>query len=253
VTLPLKLSGAERGKQRYRAVLEVLSCNPVVAVAERYGAARQTEHGWMARYRTNGPHKASHHPAGNHRADQEHEEAQLRPQAHVPWPTRCGILGRVWALDPANSPDLIERLRPHGRDRDFEVAWVGEGWRSLVDECHAQIVAVFPDYELLNVKQNYGVLVYQAFPRRWADGQQLWTAQEQRVLGSITSEIQNRSEHVCEWCGGAGRLREWRSLELLTLCDPCDHRFPDPPLPLPSRSTSPEPNQPPNTTGPERT
>src|SRR5258708_37126264 len=38
-------------EQRYRAVLEVLSGIPVIEAAERYGAARQTLHRWMARYR----------------------------------------------------------------------------------------------------------------------------------------------------------------------------------------------------------
>jgi hypothetical protein len=55
--------------------------------------------------------------------------------------------GRVWALDPVNSCDLIGRLRRHGRDRNFEVAWVGEGWRPLVEECHERLEAAFPDYE----------------------------------------------------------------------------------------------------------
>ncbi|MGO9081193.1 MAG: helix-turn-helix domain-containing protein [Streptosporangiaceae bacterium] len=36
--------------QRYRTVLEVLSGIPVVEVAERHGAARQTVHRWLARY-----------------------------------------------------------------------------------------------------------------------------------------------------------------------------------------------------------
>lgn len=78
----------------------------------------------------------------------------------------CGNLACMWCLDPVNSPGLIERLRPHGRDRDFEVGWVGEGWRSLVDECHTRIVAVFHEYELVNIKQKYGELIYQAYPRR---------------------------------------------------------------------------------------
>jgi hypothetical protein len=55
---------------------------------------------------------------------------------------------RVWALNPANSRDLIDRLRPHGRDRNAEV---GEGWRPLVMECHERLAAAFPDYELLAI------------------------------------------------------------------------------------------------------
>jgi hypothetical protein len=137
----------------------------------------------------------------------------------------------MWCLDPVNSPDLIARLRPHGRGRDYEVARVGEGWRPLVDECHTRIVAVLPEYELVYIKQKYGVLIYQAYPRRAVDGERPWTGHEDRVLGVITGDIQNRSETVCEWCGAAGQLREWRNHEL-TLCDACDERFPDPPYPV---------------------
>jgi len=134
----------------------------------------------------------------------------------------------VWALDPDNSRDLIDRLRPHGRNRTFEVAEVGEGWRPLVEECHERLEAAFPEYELLYIKQKYGVLEYQAFPRRWAKGQGQWTTQEHDSLETITSQIRERSGNICEWCGAAGQLRDWRELEL-TLCDACDQRFPDPP------------------------
>jgi transposase len=41
-------------EQRYRAVLEVLSGNAVVEVAERYGVVRQTVHRWVVRYRAEG-------------------------------------------------------------------------------------------------------------------------------------------------------------------------------------------------------
>jgi hypothetical protein len=134
----------------------------------------------------------------------------------------------MWALDPVNSRDLIERLRRHVRDENCEVLWVGEGWRGLVEECHARLVAVFPEYELLNVKEKYGVLFFQAWPRPWAAGEERWTPGEEEALGAIVGEIQWKSESVCEWCGEPGELREWRAHEL-TLCDGCDGRFADPP------------------------
>lgn len=137
----------------------------------------------------------------------------------------------MWELDPANSRDLIDRLRPHARRFTLERVRVGEGWRPLVEECHERLLVAFPDYELLNIKQKWGVLVYQANPCRWVEGSKQWTKQEDKDFGAITSEIQMRSEAICEWCGAAGRLREWRNLEL-TLCDACDQRFPDPPYPV---------------------
>jgi hypothetical protein len=138
----------------------------------------------------------------------------------------------MWVLDPGNSADLIDRLRPHAHRFNFEVAWVGEGWRPLVEECHERLEAAFPDYELLAIKQKYGLLEYQAFPRRWVQGQTQWTDQEYADLLGITSEIRDRSESVCEWCGASGLLRESRTVER-TLCDACERRFPDPPTPAP--------------------
>ena len=41
-------------EQRYRAVLEVLDGAEVTEVARRYGVARQTLHGWLARYEAEG-------------------------------------------------------------------------------------------------------------------------------------------------------------------------------------------------------
>jgi hypothetical protein len=35
--------------------------------------------------------------------------------------------GRLWELDPANSRDLIDRLRPHAQRFTLKTAQVGEG------------------------------------------------------------------------------------------------------------------------------
>jgi hypothetical protein len=134
----------------------------------------------------------------------------------------------VWCLDPVNSGELIDQLRPHAR-YEFDVAWVGEGWRPLVEQCHRRLSAVFPEYELLNIKQKWGFLAYQAFPRRRVEGESRWSSEEKRQLADIAEEFRARSETVCEWCGAEARLRGWRALEL-TLCDACDSRFPDPPV-----------------------
>jgi transposase len=41
-------------EHRYRAVLEVRGGSPVVEVALRYGASRQSVYGWKARYERDG-------------------------------------------------------------------------------------------------------------------------------------------------------------------------------------------------------
>lgn len=132
----------------------------------------------------------------------------------------------MWTLDPANSPDLMKALAPHWRRPAADVAWVGEGWRHLVEECHRKVSARFPDYELLNIKQKYGVLAFLASPRPWSRGTSTWT-DEALELEQIIREYTRRSESTCEYCGAAGELRDSRTMHL-TLCDRCDARFSDP-------------------------
>lgn len=141
----------------------------------------------------------------------------------------------MWVLDPANSGDLITALRPHAREHEFEVCWVGEGWRDIVTQCHLAIVAEFPEYELLAVKQKFGVLELQALPRPWVRDQPRWTTDEAHALDAITDVARVASETTCEWCGDAADLRDDRTV-WLTLCDVCDARFPDPPY-IPGQQT----------------
>jgi hypothetical protein len=113
----------------------------------------------------------------------------------------------------------------------LDVVWVGEGWRSLVEDCHERLIAAFPDYELHAIKQKYGVLAYQAFPCRRVGDTRQWSDEEAAELAAITEEFRTRSEAVCEWCGASARRRGRRTIEL-TLCDDCDARISDPPWPL---------------------
>lgn len=138
----------------------------------------------------------------------------------------------MWALDPANSPELIEDLRPHARDPEsLCVLWVGEGWRDLVRACHQQLRAAFPDYELVNVETKDGLLAYHAHPRPSTGGEPGSPVDGLEAFNAIRDRFRDRSATVCEWCGSVGRLRAWRTGKL-TLCDPCDDRFPDPPIHL---------------------
>ncbi|GAA1640552.1 hypothetical protein GCM10009744_33000 [Kribbella alba] len=121
----------------------------------------------------------------------------------------------MWVLDPANSRELLDRLRPHSLSSDFEVVWCGEGWRALVGDCHDDLAAAFPDYRFYAIKQEWGVLAFQARPRAGE-----MTAEELARVHEITDSYGQASEVVCEWCGRPGSLRADRP-EWLTLCDRC--------------------------------
>jgi hypothetical protein len=121
---------------------------------------------------------------------------------------------------PPDAPATeLEPLRKHFRDPSYEFD-VGPGWWSLVLRCHEAVVAEFPEYELLAVKQKWAGLAFQAFPRAWKRGGN-WTPEEEDRLDALVDEFRVASECVCERCGNAGTLRETRSIEL-TLCDACE-------------------------------
>lgn len=136
----------------------------------------------------------------------------------------------MWTLDPRNSPELIAALRPHWRQPAADVAWVGEGWRDLVWDCHRQVAARFPSYELLNVKQKWGWLSFQALPASGGEDAPAWGQEELAELEAIVEAVAYQARTTCEFCGGQGRLRDARKMEL-TLCAECDRRFSDPPRP----------------------
>lgn len=122
------------------------------------------------------------------------------------------------------SDDILEPVKRHWRtpSREFDV---GPGWRPLVLECHQAVVVEFPEYELLAMKQKWGALSFQAFPRPWQPGGN-WTADEFARLHAVTDGFADRSEAVCERCGTDGALRESRLMHLV-LCDACETIVPE--------------------------
>ncbi|MFC0600211.1 hypothetical protein [Streptomyces palmae] len=119
---------------------------------------------------------------------------------------------------PAPGAEL-DSLRRHFRDPSSDLS-VGPGWRSIVLRCHEAVVAEFPEYELLAVKQKWAALAFQAFPRPRKRGGN-WTSDEAHRLDALVAEFVAISKHTCERCGNAGTLRETRPIEL-TLCDACE-------------------------------
>ncbi|WP_449342545.1 hypothetical protein [Streptomyces aurantiogriseus] len=75
------------------------------------------------------------------------------------------------------------------------------------------------------MKQKWGSLAFQAFPRPWQHGGN-WTDAEHARLHAVTDAFADRSEGICERCAANGSLREsWRIL--LVLCDRCETLIPE--------------------------
>ena len=121
---------------------------------------------------------------------------------------------------PDQIPPRLTQLTSHTRGGEVLLLHVGPGWFDLVHECHSAVSSVFPEYELLAVKQKMARLAFQAGPRPWA-APGSWTSAELSSLNGLVEPFQERSEEICERCGRRGRERDSRPI-LLTLCDACE-------------------------------
>jgi len=128
-----------------------------------------------------------------------------------------------WRTGNRSDPGLLAELRRRARVGPELEIFVDDGWLPLVRQCHAALIEVLPEYELLAVKEKYGALAFQAFPRPWVPGGN-WTDEESDLVEQITDAAAAWSALVCEHCGLPGELREDRE-HLRTLCDQCDRRW----------------------------
>ena len=117
-----------------------------------------------------------------------------------------------------DDPELLAALRAHARGGDIEID-VGDGWLPLVRECHEAVVAEFPDYQLLAVKEKYAELAFQAIPGPWASSGS-WSDEEHERIEDIIQRFTERSREICERCGRPGEYRDGPH-RVDTLCDDC--------------------------------
>lgn len=81
---------------------------------------------------------------------------------------------------------------------------VGQGWHSLLDEMHAELIRVAPDYRTDQVKEKFAALTVYISP--YSD-----------EIQEILQKYYDRSKTICEQCGEPGEVRHSR-FWLKTLC-----------------------------------
>ncbi|MEM9654430.1 MAG: hypothetical protein AAGA65_20220 [Actinomycetota bacterium] len=113
-------------------------------------------------------------------------------------------------------------LRSHWRQPAADVAWVGEGWRDVVSDCHRSLIEHFPNHELINIQDRDGELDYFAVVEPGSH--------DHRAVAEALAPVLAAASTTCMWCGETGSKRSQRA-EVLVLCDDCDRRFSDPPRP----------------------
>jgi hypothetical protein len=103
--------------------------------------------------------------------------------------------------------DDIEARTPQG--------WYGlatpDGWDQLVFDLHAAIKALFPDYEVYQIKEKFGTLRYYC------------SVETDPAVRELIRSAEVASASICETCGAPGIVRNpggWISTE----CDGCVER-----------------------------
>jgi len=86
--------------------------------------------------------------------------------------------------------------------------YVGDGWQQLLQELHAELSAVEPDYEVMQIKEKFGTLRVYLKDHIYTD-----------ATRAIVRKYEQLSGTICQDCGASGHLRDggW----MLTLCNAC--------------------------------
>ncbi len=118
-------------------------------------------------------------------------------------PEDRGIPSEVWSL--------IDHPSDRGR------SGCGPGWSDLIVTTHRRLLEIDPTYSPGGVRQKLGWLDFQLNPGPDTDQatiERLWAVQ---------AEVREASKHICESCGGEGRIYEPPERGAgRTRCDACE-------------------------------
>ena len=98
---------------------------------------------------------------------------------------------------------------------DIERHAVGPGWQALIEQLHADLLAIAPDYQIAQIKEKFGGLRYYVD----CTPEQTWAITEQ--MDGLINAAEAKSVTICEVCGKPGTLQVERSW-MKTLCE--EHR-----------------------------
>jgi hypothetical protein len=86
---------------------------------------------------------------------------------------------------------------------------VGPGWHGLLDGLHADLAALDPGYQTVQVKEKFGCL-------------RVYLRSATEAMRGVLARYEGLSAGVCEQCGKAGTCSaEPGHVWIKTLCDPC--------------------------------
>ena len=102
------------------------------------------------------------------------------------------------------NPVVMEALQPHWAKGSREVVSCGSGWAHIILDLHNELVGEFPNYELAQIKEKFGILTVYLRPE--ARGDHAASLESRRRSDVIIDRASERSAETCEICGQLGTL-----------------------------------------------
>lgn len=117
----------------------------------------------------------------------------------------------IW--DDAEFGDLLSRWDPTIEEK-YRVIDCGYGWGDIIRRCHAELLAMDPEYVIVQIKEKFGMLRYYFTPSK----HEYFAPMEE-----VSFRYEKESVHICEVCGKDGALRRNKGIgaHARTVCE--DH------------------------------
>ena len=107
---------------------------------------------------------------------------------------------------------IREMIEPHF-SAFFSGYRVPRGWMFIVERLHKELVSLYPDYQVEQVKEKYGTLrFYVEYPP---------DAELQAKIDVILLKYEDESAITCQECGSSSATTQEDKGWLFTICDNC--------------------------------
>lgn len=92
---------------------------------------------------------------------------------------------------------------------------VGEGWRLILEQLHAEVILIDPNYRAVQIKEKFGGL------RAYLEWSTQLSIEDYELLNGYVRDAEDMSYQTCEYCGAPGVLSH-DNYWLKTLCTKCN-------------------------------
>lgn len=118
-------------------------------------------------------------------------------------------------------PEEIQKIVDRIPEGYFRFLSIHPGWYPIVAKLNEDIAALYPDYQVLQVKEKFGGLRY--YYEIYKQGDDFFEPVLDDKVDELVREAEEKSLKICELCGEPGELKTdvwWHK----TLCDNCNEK-----------------------------